>query len=156
MLYISLFISYLLSRPLARSSTSMVWEGKDVIRQGRRIVGATNPLESDPGSIRGQYAVSVGRNIIHASDAHDSATKEIGLWYVWRVLLAQRPPKAFRVLTKNASATLSRFSVFRDLSCLLSPPHIGSPRRSSPSTSPSPGHGSWPTTKLRVYLYGQS
>ena len=60
---------------------AMVWEGKDVIRQGRRMVGATNPLEADPGSVRGQYAVSVGRNIIHASDGFDSATKEIGLWF---------------------------------------------------------------------------
>ncbi|KAK1921535.1 nucleoside diphosphate kinase [Papiliotrema laurentii] len=60
---------------------AMVWEGKDIIRQGRRIVGATNPLESDPGSVRGQYAVSVGRNLIHASDGFDSATKEIGLWF---------------------------------------------------------------------------
>ncbi|KAL7419014.1 nucleoside diphosphate kinase Ndk1 [Cryptotrichosporon argae] len=60
---------------------AMVWEGKDVIRQGRRIVGATNPLESDPGSVRGQYAVSVGRNLIHASDSFEAATKEIGLWF---------------------------------------------------------------------------
>lgn len=60
---------------------AMVWEGKDVIRQGRRIVGATNPLESDPGSVRGQYAVSVGRNLIHASDSFESATKEVGLWF---------------------------------------------------------------------------
>ncbi|KAK0552883.1 nucleoside diphosphate kinase Ndk1 [Tilletia horrida] len=60
---------------------AMVWEGKDAIRQGRRIVGATNPLEADPGSIRGQYAVSIGRNIIHASDSFDSATNEIGLWF---------------------------------------------------------------------------
>lgn len=36
----------------------MVWEGKDVIKQGRKMIGATNPLESDPGSIRGQYCVS--------------------------------------------------------------------------------------------------
>ncbi|TIB91063.1 SPOC domain-like protein [Wallemia mellicola] len=60
---------------------ALVWEGKDVIRQGRRMVGATNPLQSDPGSIRGTYAVSVGRNIIHASDSFESATKEIGLHF---------------------------------------------------------------------------
>lgn len=44
-------------------------------------MGATNPLDADPGSVRGQYAVSVGRNLIHASDSFDSATKEIGLWF---------------------------------------------------------------------------
>ncbi|KAK4686648.1 nucleoside-diphosphate kinase, partial [Tremellales sp. Uapishka_1] len=60
---------------------AMVWEGKDVIRQGRRIVGATNPAEADPGSVRGQYAVSIGRNLVHGSDSFDSATKEIGLWF---------------------------------------------------------------------------
>jgi len=60
---------------------ALVFEGKDVIRQGRRIVGATNPLDADPGSIRGQYAVSIGRNIIHASDSFEAATSEIGLWF---------------------------------------------------------------------------
>ncbi|KAG0151785.1 hypothetical protein CROQUDRAFT_650838 [Cronartium quercuum f. sp. fusiforme G11] len=60
---------------------AMVWEGQDVIRQGRRIVGATNPLEAEAGSIRGQYCISVGRNIIHASDSFESATHEIGMWF---------------------------------------------------------------------------
>ncbi|KAE8217413.1 hypothetical protein CF319_g8494 [Tilletia indica] len=60
---------------------AIVFEGKDVIRQGRRIVGATNPLDADAGSVRGQYFVSIGRNGIHASDGFDSATKEIGLWF---------------------------------------------------------------------------
>lgn len=82
---------------LGASSLRRVWEGKDVIKQGRRIVGATNPLDADPGSVRGQYAVSVGRNLIHASvsswvfravsasshtqDSFEAATKEIGLWF---------------------------------------------------------------------------
>ncbi|KAI8388431.1 nucleoside diphosphate kinase [Radiomyces spectabilis] len=60
---------------------AMVWEGKDVIRQGRSMIGATNPLEAGPGSIRGQYCISVGRNIIHGSDSYESAEKEIGLWF---------------------------------------------------------------------------
>ncbi|OZJ04028.1 Nucleoside diphosphate kinase [Bifiguratus adelaidae] len=59
----------------------MVWEGKDVVRQGRAMIGATNPLESAPGTIRGQYCVSVGRNIIHGSDSFESAEKEINLWF---------------------------------------------------------------------------
>ncbi|EIM22178.1 NDK-domain-containing protein [Wallemia mellicola CBS 633.66] len=70
---------------------ALVWEGKDVIRQGRRMVGATNPLQSDPGSIRGTYAVSVGRNIIHASDSFESATKEIGLWFNEKELSNYQP-----------------------------------------------------------------
>ncbi|KAI8876492.1 NDK-domain-containing protein, partial [Backusella circina FSU 941] len=60
---------------------AMVWEGKDVIKQGRAMIGATNPLESAPGTIRGQYCISVGRNIIHGSDSYESAEKEIGLWF---------------------------------------------------------------------------
>ncbi|CEP11142.1 hypothetical protein [Parasitella parasitica] len=60
---------------------AMVWEGKDVIKQGRAMIGATNPLESAPGTIRGQYCISVGRNIIHGSDSFESAEKEIGLWF---------------------------------------------------------------------------
>ncbi|KAG1449892.1 hypothetical protein G6F56_008511 [Rhizopus delemar] len=60
---------------------AMVWEGKDVVKQGRAMIGATNPLESAPGTIRGQYCISVGRNIIHGSDSFESAEKEIGLWF---------------------------------------------------------------------------
>ncbi|CDS13269.1 hypothetical protein LRAMOSA05447 [Lichtheimia ramosa] len=60
---------------------AMVWEGKDVIRQGRAMIGATNPLESAPGTIRGQYCQVVGRNIVHGSDSFESAEKEINLWF---------------------------------------------------------------------------
>ncbi|KAG2196099.1 hypothetical protein INT46_005770 [Mucor plumbeus] len=60
---------------------AMVWEGKDVIRQGRKMLGETNPLDSAPGTIRGQYCTTVGRNIIHGSDSFESAEKEIGMWF---------------------------------------------------------------------------
>ena len=59
----------------------MVWEGKDVIRQGRKLVGATNPLEANPGTIRGDFCISVGRNVIHGSDSFESAEKEISMWF---------------------------------------------------------------------------
>jgi nucleoside-diphosphate kinase len=58
-----------------------VWQGKDVIRQGRKIVGATNPLESAPGTIRGDFAIEVGRNIIHGSDGQPGAAREIAFWF---------------------------------------------------------------------------
>ncbi|KAI8804008.1 nucleoside diphosphate kinase [Cladochytrium replicatum] len=73
---------------------AMVWEGKDVIRQGRRIIGATNPLEAQPGTIRGDLCMSVGRNIIHGSDSFESATKEIALWF--------RPNEVFKWEFGNA------------------------------------------------------
>ncbi len=76
----------------------MVWEGKDVIRQGRRLVGATNPQEAAPGSIRGDFCVSVGRNIIHASDSHEAATKEIGLWFHEKELATEYQPIAWNMI----------------------------------------------------------
>merc|ERR1711926_76731 len=59
----------------------MVWEGKDVVKQGRQMMGETNPLTSKPGSIRGDYSIDMGRNIIHGSDSVDSANAEIELWF---------------------------------------------------------------------------
>ena len=59
----------------------MVWEGKDVVKQGRQMMGETNPLASKPGSIRGDYSIDLGRNIIHGSDSVEAAKKEISLWF---------------------------------------------------------------------------
>lgn len=59
----------------------MVWEGENVISVGRLMTGATNPKESAPGTIRGDFAVTVGKNIIHGSDAPESAVREIGLFF---------------------------------------------------------------------------
>lgn len=60
---------------------AMVWEGRDVVKTGRVILGATNPAASAPGTIRGDFAIDVGRNVCHGSDAVDSAKKEIALWF---------------------------------------------------------------------------
>lgn len=60
---------------------AMVWEGENVISTARLLVGATNPTESAPGTIRGDYAVTVGKNIIHGSDSPESAVREIGLFF---------------------------------------------------------------------------
>lgn len=61
--------------------TAMVWEGTNVIATGRRMLGATNPADSAPGTIRGDYAIDVGRNIIHGSDSVESAAREIRFWF---------------------------------------------------------------------------
>lgn len=68
---------YLASGPVV----AMVWEGKDVIATGRKLIGATNPLLSEPGTIRGDYCIELGRNIIHGSDSQESAAAEIKLWF---------------------------------------------------------------------------
>merc|ERR1712183_272959 len=59
----------------------MVWQGLGAVKQGRVLLGATNPKDSAPGTIRGDLCIDVGRNIIHGSDSVESAEKEIGLWF---------------------------------------------------------------------------
>nr|ABK26078.1 unknown [Picea sitchensis] len=70
-------VEYIISGPVV----AMVWEGKGVVATGRKIIGATNPAASEPGTIRGDFAVEIGRNVIHGSDAVESAKKEIALWF---------------------------------------------------------------------------
>jgi nucleoside-diphosphate kinase len=60
---------------------AMVWEGRDVVKTGRAILGATKPADSAPGTIRFDYAIDVGRNVCHGSDSVESAKKEIALWF---------------------------------------------------------------------------
>uniref|UniRef100_A0A7S1TKR2 Nucleoside diphosphate kinase n=1 Tax=Erythrolobus australicus TaxID=1077150 RepID=A0A7S1TKR2_9RHOD len=60
---------------------AMVWQGTDVVLTGRRMIGATKPSESAPGTIRGDFGLEVGRNVIHGSDAVDTAQREIGIWF---------------------------------------------------------------------------
>ncbi|AFZ28978.1 nucleoside diphosphate kinase [Gloeocapsa sp. PCC 7428] len=60
---------------------AMVWEGDGVIAAARKMIGATNPLNAEPGTIRGDFGVDIGRNIIHGSDAPETATQEVSLWF---------------------------------------------------------------------------
>lgn len=60
---------------------AMVWEGDGVVASARKLIGATNPLNAEPGTIRGDLGVSIGRNIIHGSDATETAEREIALWF---------------------------------------------------------------------------
>ena len=60
---------------------AMVWEGENVISTARLMMGATNPKDSAPGTVRGDFAVTVGKNIIHGSDSPESAIREIGLFF---------------------------------------------------------------------------
>jgi len=60
---------------------AMVWEGQGVIKYGRKLIGATSPQASEPGTIRGDLCVQVSRNIIHGSDGPETAVNEIGLWF---------------------------------------------------------------------------
>ncbi len=60
---------------------AMVWEGDGVIASARKMIGATKPLEAEPGTIRGDLAVNIGRNVIHGSDGPETAKFEISLWF---------------------------------------------------------------------------
>ena len=70
-------IEYVASGP----SVSMVVEGKDAVPIMRTINGATNPVEALPGTIRGDFAIETGRNVVHASDSVESAEREIGIHF---------------------------------------------------------------------------
>lgn len=70
-------IEYVVSGP----SVSMVVEGKDAVPIMRTINGATNPVEALPGTIRGDFAIETGRNVVHASDSVESAEREIGIHF---------------------------------------------------------------------------
>jgi len=60
---------------------AMVLEGYEAIRAARQVIGATNPLEASPGSIRGDYALEVQTNLVHGSDSSESSAREIGLFF---------------------------------------------------------------------------
>lgn len=70
-------VGFITSAPIV----AMVWEGPNVILAARKMMGATNPQESAPGTIRGDYSLDMGRNVIHGSDSPESAAREIGLFF---------------------------------------------------------------------------
>ena len=59
----------------------MVWEGRNVVAIVRKVIGSTNPAEAAPGTIRGDFGIDIGRNVIHASDSPESAAREIGIHF---------------------------------------------------------------------------
>ena len=80
-------VNFITSSPVV----AMVWEGDGVVASARKIIGATNPLNAEPGTIRGDFGVNVGRNIIHGSDAIETARGEISLWFKEEELSAWEP-----------------------------------------------------------------
>jgi nucleoside-diphosphate kinase len=70
-------VEFITSGPLV----AMVLEGESAVAAARQLIGATNPLESAPGSIRGDFATSIGQNMVHGSDAPESAEREIGIFF---------------------------------------------------------------------------
>ncbi|WP_078413562.1 nucleoside-diphosphate kinase [Priestia abyssalis] len=70
-------VSFITSGPVF----AMVWQGENVIATARQMMGKTHPKEALPGTIRGDYGLTLDKNVIHGSDAPESATREIGLFF---------------------------------------------------------------------------
>ncbi len=70
-------VTFITSGPLV----AMVLEGESAVVAARQVIGATNPLEATTGSIRGDYAIAVGQNMVHGSDSPESAAREVGLFF---------------------------------------------------------------------------
>ena len=75
------FFDELVSFVTAAPSVAMVVEGADAVVGLRQIMGATNPLDATPGSIRGDFATEITQNIVHGSDSPESAEREINLFF---------------------------------------------------------------------------
>ena len=75
--FFSELVSFITSGPVV----AMAVEGNDAVAGCRQVMGATNPLEAVPGSIRGDYATEIGENIVHGSDSAESAARELGLFF---------------------------------------------------------------------------
>ena len=80
-------VDFITSSPVV----AMVWEGDGVVASARKIIGATNPLTAEPGTLRGDFAITIGRNLIHGSDAIETAQREIALWFKDEELAAWEP-----------------------------------------------------------------
>ena len=80
-------VDYMKSGPIV----AMIWTGLNIVPMVRSMVGATKPSEAAPGSIRGDFCVDVGRNLIHASDSDESAAKEVQMWFPEHEIVQWRP-----------------------------------------------------------------
>lgn len=77
-------VEFITSGPIV----AMAWEGDNVVETARKMMGATNPKDSAPGTIRGDFAVDMGRNIIHGSDSVASAERELKIFFAPEELLS--------------------------------------------------------------------
>jgi nucleoside-diphosphate kinase len=88
-------IEYITGSPIV----AMVIEGSDAIEGCRSTIGATNPIKAGPGTIRGDYGQTIGRNLVHGSDSPESAAREIAIWF--------EPGEIFSRPSENASWLVS-------------------------------------------------
>lgn len=85
-------IKYITSLPVI----AMVWEGPDAVGVTRKMIGATNPADAEPGTLRGDLGISLSNNLVHGSDSLESADKEIGLFFEKDEIFAwERPNESY-------------------------------------------------------------
>lgn len=77
-------VQYITSAPVV----AMVWEGNDAIEAARATMGVTNPVQAAPGTIRGDFGMEIGRNLVHGSDSPENGEKEVGLFFEEEELLS--------------------------------------------------------------------
>lgn len=75
------FYEYLLAYITSSPVMAMTWEGPQAVAAVRQTMGATNPLEASPGTIRHDFGLEIGRNLTHASDSPENGEKEVALWF---------------------------------------------------------------------------
>ena len=75
------FYHYLLEYITSSPVMAMAWEGPNAVAAVRQTMGATNPLEASPGTVRHDYGLEIGKNLTHASDSPENGEKEVALWF---------------------------------------------------------------------------
>ena len=77
-------VEYITSGPVV----AMVWEGKGIVEEVRKMMGKTNPKDAAPGTIRGDFGIEIGRNVIHGADSVESAQREMKIYFKEEEILA--------------------------------------------------------------------
>ena len=80
-------VSFITSGPIV----AMVWEGKNIISALRKMMGKTNPLDAELGTVRGDFAIDIGKNVVHGSDSEESSKREIALFFREDELIKWQP-----------------------------------------------------------------
>jgi nucleoside-diphosphate kinase len=83
-------VEYITGSPIV----AMVIEGNDAVEGCRATIGATNPIKATPGTIRGDYAQTIGRNLVHGSDSPENGAREIAIWFTDDELFPREAPLA--------------------------------------------------------------
>ena len=135
-------VSFITGGPLVAA----VLEGHEAVVAARQLIGSTNPVEANTGSIRGDYGLEVTFNLVHGSDSDESAEREIGIWFE-RVILASASPRRRDILDGARGRVRGRRHRRRRADARASPPRWCSrtraARRAPAPSSAERGRAAW-------------